>query len=212
MLRCIPNLVLIGPAMAIAMLSVLPSPFAWAQAQPGGPPSASQILDALKGKRQRGVTAAERSHEDHQKKLIDALKAKAARGLSDQERVQLAAIAKERPSVDLVIYFDFNSAEINARALATLASLGQALKSTELNDGTFLVAGHTDAKGPPDYNRSLSERRAQAVKLFLSQKFGISESQLLAVGYGKEQPRKSREPRSRREPPCTSSKPWQIRP
>ena len=49
---------------------------------------------------------------------------------------------------------------------------------------TFIVAGHTDAKGSETYNQGLSERRADAVKRFLSEKYGIEISRLVAVGYG----------------------------
>ena len=185
---------MIATLMTLVVVWAIPWNVRIAWAQSGEPPSASQILDALKSKRQRGATPAERSREDAQRKLIEAFKAKEMRGLSAQERAQLAAIVKERPSIDLVIYFDFNSAEINASALTTLRALGQALKNAELNETTLLVAGHTDAKGSADYNQSLSERRAQAVKLFLFQKFGIPETQVLAVGYGKEQPKNPASP------------------
>jgi outer membrane protein OmpA-like peptidoglycan-associated protein len=52
---------------------------------------------------------------------------------------------------------------------------------------TFIVAGHTDAKGSDTYNQGLSERRAEAVKRFLAEKYGIDASNLLTVGYGKTQ-------------------------
>jgi outer membrane protein OmpA-like peptidoglycan-associated protein len=159
-----------------------------ARAQTKNTPSSDQILEALKAKgKLRSSAPMEPAKVDEHRKLIETLKAKAARGLSAQERAQLASVAKERPSVDLVIYFDFNSAEISAKAMATLVSLGQALSSADLKGVTFLVAGHTDGLGAADYNQTLSERRARAVKTFLAGKFSLQEDQLLAVGYGKEQ-------------------------
>jgi outer membrane protein OmpA-like peptidoglycan-associated protein len=51
----------------------------------------------------------------------------------------------------------------------------------------FLVAGHTDGKGGDAYNQGLSERRAEAIKSYLVQKFGLQAENLMTVGYGKEQ-------------------------
>jgi len=62
--------------------------------------------------------------------------------------------------------------------------LGEALTSPDLKGRTFIVAGHTDAKGSDTYNQGLSERRADAVKRFLSEKYGIGTNRLVTVGYG----------------------------
>ena len=48
-----------------------------------------------------------------------------------------------------------------------------------------VVAGHTDAAGGEEYNQSLSERRADAIKKYLIEKYGINGSDLVTVGYGK---------------------------
>ena len=48
-----------------------------------------------------------------------------------------------------------------------------------------MVAGHTDAKGSAQYNKQLSQRRAEAVKSYLVSK-GIDAGRLDAVGYGSE--------------------------
>jgi OmpA-OmpF porin, OOP family len=49
------------------------------------------------------------------------------------------------------------------------------------------VEGHTDVQGALDYNRLLSERRAQAVKAHL-QSAGIAPERLTAVGFGASRP------------------------
>jgi outer membrane protein OmpA-like peptidoglycan-associated protein len=49
------------------------------------------------------------------------------------------------------------------------------------------IEGHTDAQGGAEYNQGLSERRANAVKLYL-QAAGIEATRLRAAGYGFTQP------------------------
>lgn len=48
-----------------------------------------------------------------------------------------------------------------------------------------MVAGHTDAAGGEAYNQELSERRADAIKRYLVNKYGIGSADLVTVGYGK---------------------------
>jgi outer membrane protein OmpA-like peptidoglycan-associated protein len=54
-----------------------------------------------------------------------------------------------------------------------------------LKGSTFIVAGHTDAAGGESYNQDLSERRADAIKHYLMQNYGIASADLVTVGYGK---------------------------
>ena len=151
--------------------------------------SAEQIINALKPAKRltRGLTApAETARGAEEVRFVDTLRNK-TRSLTADERQQVASIANKRPSIDLEINFEFNSATIGAQAMPQVTALGQALSSADLKGGTFLVAGHTDAKGGDTYNQVLSERRADAVKRFLSEKYGINASKLVTVGYGKSQ-------------------------
>ena len=66
--------------------------------------------------------------------------------------------------------------------------LGKALSDASLKGSTFVVAGHTDAVGGEAYNQDLSERRADTIKRYLTEKFGITGSDLVTVGYGKTRP------------------------
>ncbi len=116
------------------------------------------------------------------------------RGLSVDERNKVAAVAQSRPAIDLTIYFDFNSAEVLPKAVPALVELGRALSSDALKGTRFLLAGHTDAKGGESYNLRLSQRRADAIKQYLMTQFRVEEQRLLAVGYGKEQPKNSANP------------------
>jgi outer membrane protein OmpA-like peptidoglycan-associated protein len=87
-------------------------------------------------------------------------------------------------AIDLNVAFEFNSAILQNDARITLDSLGKALSDPSLAGYTFLIGGHTDAKGRASYNRALSERRAQAVREYLVTNYGIPESRLTAKGFG----------------------------
>jgi outer membrane protein OmpA-like peptidoglycan-associated protein len=54
-----------------------------------------------------------------------------------------------------------------------------------LKGSTFVLAGHTDAVGGEDFNLDLSNRRADSVKRYLMEKFGLAPDHLVTAGYGK---------------------------
>ena len=119
-----------------------------------------------------------------QAKFVSSLKGR-TRGLNLSEREELATIAKDKPNIDLEITFDYNSADISAKSLSAVQTLGRALTNPDLKGSTFVVAGHTDAAGGETYNQELSERRADAIKKYLIDNYHISSADLVTVGYGK---------------------------
>jgi outer membrane protein OmpA-like peptidoglycan-associated protein len=151
------------------------------------PTPASEIIKALKPKltRSLSLSPADAARNAEEKGFIDTLRNRTTRSLSTDERERVAALAKAKPSIDLEISFEFNSAVIGARATPQVTALGEALTSEDLRGHTFILAGHTDAKGSDTYNQGLSERRADAVKRFLLAKYGIDTGRLVTVGYGK---------------------------
>lgn len=118
-------------------------------------------------------------------KFVSTVRGRTTRSLSHTEREEIAAIVKDKPKIDLEITFDYNSAEISAKSIPSVQALGRALSNAELKGSTFVVAGHTDAAGGEDYNQSLSERRADSIKKYLVDKYGINGTDLVTVGYGK---------------------------
>ena len=151
--------------------------------------SANDIVKALKPTVTRGLTTspADAARNAEEAKFVNSLRNRATRSLTVDERDQIASIAKKRPSIDLEVSFDYNSDNIGSKAMPQVTALGEALSSSDLKGGTFILAGHTDAKGSETYNQGLSERRAEAVRRVLSQKYGIEVSKLVTVGYGKTQ-------------------------
>jgi outer membrane protein OmpA-like peptidoglycan-associated protein len=117
--------------------------------------------------------------------FVQKIKNRATRSLSLGEREEIATIAKDKPNIDLEINFDYNSADISEKSMPSVQALGKALTNPDLKGSTFIVAGYTDAAGGDGYNQDLSERRADSIKRYLTDKFGVTGSDLVTVGYGK---------------------------
>lgn len=98
-----------------------------------------------------------------------------------------AAAAPSRPSLSLLIQFDFNSARVREESQQALGNLAQALQSSELASARFAVEGHTDAKGRADYNQKLSQQRADAVRDYLVGQ-GVAGDRLVTAGKGATEP------------------------
>jgi outer membrane protein OmpA-like peptidoglycan-associated protein len=153
-------------------------------------PTEAQILDALKARgpaRAAHEPAGGRQSDDDERQFIRALLEKKPRTITIDDRRRVAKIAGQKPSIDLDVPFEFNSATIGPEAVPTLVRLGGALGRPGLKGATFLIGGHTDAAGDDGYNQLLSERRAEAVKIFLVEHFKLLPDELLAVGFGSNQ-------------------------
>ena len=152
--------------------------------------SADDIINALKSPRvTRGLTTspADAARAADETRFLSAVRNRPTRSLSTEERDKIASIANSKPKIDLEITFEYNSAVIGSKAMPQVTELGKALTSEDLKGRTFILAGFTDAKGSETYNQGLSERRADAVKQFLTEKYGIDAGNLVTVGYGLKQ-------------------------
>lgn len=87
----------------------------------------------------------------------------------------------------IALYFEFDEDAINPRTRRQLEIITLILKSDPGKKIT--LSGHTDSLGTDDYNRSLSLRRAAAVKEYLAAA-GVSESQIILQAKGSTQPRR----------------------
>jgi len=63
--------------------------------------------------------------------------------------------------------------------------LGQIFAAQRSDWQKLTVEGHTDSKGNPEYNKRLSQQRAENVKRVLVEN-GLSADDIEAIGYGKE--------------------------
>jgi len=156
--------------------------------------SADLIVNALKPKPMtRGLSAnslttvpqLDPAAQAKESSFINSVRNRKTRSLSLGEREQIAEIAAAKPKIDLEIQFDYNSADISTTSMPAVQELGKALSDPNLKGSTFVVAGHTDGIGGESFNQGLSERRAETIKHYLVDKYGLAGQDLVAVGYGK---------------------------
>lgn len=117
-----------------------------------------------------------------------AEKAAAEKAAMEQQRIEeemaKKAAAKAR-FVNQNIHFEFDSAQ-----LSTMAKMILKEKAQWLNDNpgvAVTIEGHCDERGTTVYNLALGERRAMAVKAYLSD-LGIAEGRLSMISFGEEKP------------------------
>jgi OOP family OmpA-OmpF porin len=83
------------------------------------------------------------------------------------------------------INFKTGSAEILAGSYVILDRAVKVLQ--DYQEVNLEISGHTDNRGKADYNRDLSQRRADSVKTYFVQR-GITSDRLQAIGYGLTRP------------------------
>lgn len=81
--------------------------------------------------------------------------------------------------------FDFDKAVLRPEGKAKLDELAASIKGMSLE--VLLAVGHTDRIGSDDYNKKLSEKRADAVKEYLISK-GLEANRIYSEGKGEKQP------------------------
>lgn len=104
-----------------------------------------------------------------------------------EEKVKVP-VKQTQAHVNLKIEFEVNSYMIKASSYKVLAELSKALQSPALLNKSFLINGHTDSDGDPDYNLKLSLRRALSVKQYLLTQKDILPERLTVIGYGESIP------------------------
>lgn len=100
-------------------------------------------------------------------------------GINPDKDVDYSILAED------TVYFAFDSSAISSSEKGKLEKVAEWLKSNP--DRSLFLAGHTDKRGTPEYNRGLGERRAQAVREYLIGS-GIDGGRLNTISYGEERP------------------------
>ena len=95
------------------------------------------------------------------------------------------------------IFYDFDKATLRPESASALDELVVLLK--ENPNVTIELSAHTDYKGSAEYNKRLSQRRAESVVKYLTE-HGVENERLTPVGYGKEMPKMIRKKVAERYP------------
>jgi outer membrane protein OmpA-like peptidoglycan-associated protein len=189
--RQLTGIVIAGALLSIAAIS--PSgPWLAGPVQAADDKSVDAIVQSLKTRRTR---SAQPSNAPAVGKEIEALKQiRKTRGWNMHDRARVAEVARDLPQLDLVVYFSFDSADISEQAQPTLNKLGEALSQKEFQGQSFVIAGHSDAKGTAEYNQRLSERRAESVRNYIVKRYKLPAEVLMTAGYGFEQLKNPKNP------------------
>jgi OOP family OmpA-OmpF porin len=199
------------------MLPLYRSPDAWVtvrgklrDATTGNPVGATVIVEQLPDGRQTATIRSNPETGEYEIKLrageLYGLRAEAKDHISESQNLDLRSITADqiidnrdfslqpiqiaRIGADARIrlnnvFFDFNKADLKPESMAELNRI-----VTLLNERAGMqveIAGHTDNIGSAAYNMNLSQRRANAVKTYLTQN-GIDAGRIVAIGYGKTRP------------------------
>jgi outer membrane protein OmpA-like peptidoglycan-associated protein len=92
------------------------------------------------------------------------------------------------PTIALDVKFELDSTALSPEAKELVKNLAAAVNSEQLKKYKFRLEGHTDSTGSAAYNLALSKRRAESVRNYMVQAFGVPSSRLEAVGYGLQRP------------------------
>ena len=106
-----------------------------------------------------------------------------------EEKVSILASEPKEKVIILAfedIHFDFDKAILTEEAKVILKRNIQVLKANP--KVKVRIAGYTSASGTEDYNQKLSERRANAVKGYLTKEGVIAPDRLSTIGYGETKP------------------------
>ena len=120
------------------------------------------------------------NHQEEVKALVNPKE-------SRDTTLQFALANISAPTLIDNIFYDFDKATLRDSSKTALDKLVALLK--ENPHVTIELSAHCDYKGSAEYNKRLSQRRAEAVVAYLIA-HGIAADRLTPVGYGKERPKK----------------------
>ena len=126
---------------------------------------------------QRTETAAEPVNEQPMKEVVEQPAQARSMGADEYNRQGLLK----------AVYFDFDKYEVRPDQRPTLQANADKLKTNPLSGFHVLIEGHSDERGTNEYNMTLGDRRANAVKQYLIG-LGVPATRLRTISYGEERP------------------------
>ncbi|WNK18814.1 OmpA family protein [Halomonas piscis] len=99
--------------------------------------------------------------------------------------VEVNALGCQESLVLEGVNFEFDSAKLTRQAEQELSEVAEKLKHN--TNVRVRIEGHTDSVGSAQYNKDLSQRRAESVASYL-QAHGIQQNRMNSIGYGEARP------------------------
>ena len=142
---------------------------------PPPPPPPGPDMDSLRAY-QDSVRAAEEARRRAEAE-------EAARRAAEAERQR--AVAAARATLEEMVFFDYDASEIREDAAAILRQKVAILRASP--QVRIRIEGHCDERGSTEYNLALGNRRAEAIRQFLTG-FGLSADRFEIVSFGEGRP------------------------
>ena len=166
------------------------------EASPREQPNSAADVTGSRSPQIRSVMAPEEAERADPKPAAPEPFADLTVGLSPEARLEAQRLLEELDAkadrrgllvtVPGASLFQTDSERIDEAAHGMLAKLAELVKLYD--DRRTLIVGHTDSRGDAAYNQYLATRRAEVIKEFLVENFGIDEARLSIEGKGEEQP------------------------
>ena len=102
--------------------------------------------------------------------------------LNEARNKEMEATGQTIKILESVVAFPFNQSDVQTSQMPSLEHVANYLK--ENPDANITVNGYASPEGTEEYNLQLSQRRADAVKNILVDKYGIAADRINAVGHG----------------------------
>ncbi len=123
-------------------------------------------------------------------KQTDELRLRARERELEAAKSELAALKAEQTARGLLVtlndvFFDTDQASLHPGAASKMEQLAEFMRKHP--GQRVIVEGHTDSRGPEEYNQRLSERRAEAVRDALERR-GVDVGRITTRGYGETRP------------------------
>ena len=120
--------------------------------------------------------------------IVGAMMDKQERDLRQIQGVDVTRTAPDELKVTVKndVLFDFNSSALRSASRESLKEMAKVFENYP--NTTLYVEGHTDSIGSASYNKRLSNRRSEAVTIYLED-VGVKGARINTYGYGESQPR-----------------------
>jgi len=128
-----------------------------------------------------------RAYQDSVRRAQEAAQAEAARLAAERaaEAERQRRVAAARATLEEMVFFDYDMSAIRPDAEQALRQKVDILRASP--QVRIRIEGHADERGSTEYNLALGNRRAEAIRQFLTG-FGLSADRFEIVSFGEDRP------------------------